>query len=164
VDAQLDLAVFTFDEISFLESWRFVRFSPNGTRVQKSDIVHFIGFPGDGVRAGASQRTLNYCFSSQTIHDVSHSRFLLHSAPGSIHHKDNDGKDTDPFRIRGASGAPVFKVEQDFQLSLAGIISDLSSSGLCIGAVEYSERYELSDGDIYITHCSFIQENGTILR
>jgi hypothetical protein len=160
VNENLDLAVFTFDEINHLESWRFWQIQADTiSKTKKADIVHFLGFPGAGIREGTPTRILNYCFSSQTIHDVSYNRFVLHSAPGEIHHMDKNGENTGAFRICGASGAPVFKVEPDFHLSLAGIIFNLSSSGL-----RGEKDYQMSDGDIYVTHAHFIQENGSIIR
>lgn len=159
-DAELDLAVISFDEINQFEPWRFFRFRPpTCTKAQKGGIVHFLGFPGEAVRSGSVNRVLNYCFFSQVIHDVSYSRFLLHSAPGTAHHENQEGKEMGAFKVGGTSGAPVFKVNDNFELSLAGVVSDLSSSGL--GALA-PQSYELSDGDIYVTHASFIQEDGTI--
>lgn len=159
-DKSLDLAVFTFDEIDTLEPCRFWPFRfATASKTNKGDIVHFLGFPGEALRAGASKRILNYCFSSRPIHDVGHTKFMLHSAPGTMHHKNRAGDDCAAFRICGASGAPVFKVGQNFSLSLAGVISDLGSSG-CGSA---TQPYEMSDGDIYITHACFIQEDGSIV-
>ena len=161
VDRSLDLAVFTFDEIDSLESWRFWPFRYTSTsKVNKGDIVHYLGFPGEAVRAGAPKRHLNYCFSSQTVHDVGHNKFLLHSAPGTIHHINGDGAEGPAFRIGGASGAPVFKVCPNFDLELVGVTSDLSSCGLN-GST--GKHYEMSDGDVYATHAIFIQEDGSIL-
>jgi hypothetical protein len=160
-DSSLDLAVVSFDEIDQFEPWRFFRFRPpTSTKTQKGEIVHFLGFPGEAVRSGAAKRVLNYSFFSQVIHDVSHTRFLLHSAPGTSHHENQNCEDIGAFKIGGASGAPVFKVNHRFELALAGVVSDLSSSGLETGA---PQSYELSDGDIYVTHASFIQEDGTIV-
>lgn len=159
-DKFLDLAVFTFDEINTLEHWRFWQFRfTTASKTNKGDIVHFLGFPGEALRRGATNRILNYCFSLQTIHDVGHTKFVLHSVPGTMHHKNRDGEDIPAFRICGASGAPVFKVGKSLNLSLAGVISDLSSSG-CGGT---SQPYEMSDGDIYVTHAHFIQEDGSIV-
>ena len=45
-----------------------------------------------------------------------------HLAPGTMHHENSDGKDGPAVRIGGASGAPVFKVYHNFNLSLAGVI------------------------------------------
>lgn len=160
VDKSLDLAVFSFDEIDALEPWRFWKFRfKTESKVNKGDIVHFLGFPGEAVREGASERVLNYCFSSQVIHDVGYSKFVLHSPPGTMHHKNQKNEVRAAFRICGASGAPVFKVGQHFNLSLAGVVSDLSSSG-CGSA---TQPYEMSDGDIYVTHSCFIQEDGSIV-
>ena len=162
VNKSLDLAVFTFDQITALEPWRFHQYqSPSREKAKKGDIVHFLGFPGEAVRAGAGERNLNYCFSSDVIHDASHSRFMLHSAPGTIHHENQVGESCAAFRICGASGAPVFKVCQNFELALAGVVSALSSSGLGDAA---TARYEMSDGDIYVTHACFIQEDGSIME
>lgn len=160
VDERLDLAVLTFDEIDSLEPWRFwpLRYTSDSI-VKKGDTVHFLGFPGEAIRDGAANQILNYCFSSETVHDVGHTKFLLHSAPGTLHHKDQDGEDRPAFRIGGASGAPVFKVCHNFELALAGIVSDLGSSGLSESA---GEPYQMSDGDIYVRHACFIQEDGLI--
>lgn len=160
VDNSLDLAVFTFDEIDALESWRFwpLRYGID-SRVKKGDIVHFLGFPGEAVRIGAASQTLNYCFSSLTVCDVGHTKFLLHSASGTLHHKNRDGEKCPAFRIGGSSGAPVFKVCRNFELAFAGIVTDLSSSGLSQGL---GQPYEMSDGDIYVAHACFIRENGLI--
>lgn len=160
VDKSLDLAVFTFDEIDSLESWRFWPFRyANTSKVNKGDIVHFMGFPGEAVRAGSANRILNYCFSSQTVHDVGYNKFVLHSAPGTMHHINRDGEDGAAFLIGGASGALVFKVCRNFDLAVAGVISDLSSCGL---NGSESQHYEMSDGDVYATHACFIQEDGSI--
>lgn len=159
-DKSLDLAVFTFDGIDALEPWRFWQFHlSRASRANKGDLVHFLGFPGEAIRAGATDRILNYCFSSRVIHDVGYNKFVLHSAPGTMHHKNRQGEDCAAFRICGASGAPVFKVEYDFSLSLAGVISDLSSSG-CRSA---TQPYEMSDGDIYVSHACFVREDGSIV-
>ncbi len=159
-DKSLDLAVFTFDGIDALEPWRFWQFRfTTSSKANKGDIVNFLGFPGEALRSGTANRVLNYCFLSQDIHDVGCKKFLLHSAPGTLRHKDQQGKESAAFRICGASGAPVFKVGKNFTLSLAGVVSDLSSSG-CGSAIQ---PYEMSDGDIYVTHACFIQEDGLIL-
>lgn len=160
VDKSLDLAVFTFDEIDSLESWRFWPFRyTSPSKVNKGDIVHFLGFPGEAVRAGSPNRILNYCFASQSVHDVSYNKFVLHSAPGTMHHVNRDGQDGAAFRIGGASGAPVFKVCRNFDLELAGVVTDLSSCGLRGSA---SQQYEMSDGDVFATLACAIQEDGSL--
>ncbi len=102
---------------------------------------------------------LNYCYSSRIVHDVGHTRFVLHDDAGAVHHENKYGKPTSPIRACGESGAPVLKVRKDFELELAGIVSMLCSSGL--GSGEF-KQYEMSDGDVFITHTCFIQDDGSI--
>lgn len=159
-DKTLDLAVFTFDGIDDLEAWRFAPFQfVKETKAKQGDIVHFVGFPGETVRSGAGRRSLNYVMASHVVHDSSHNRFVLHSAKESLHHKGPDGREQGPFRICGASGAPVFKVGSDYKASLVGIVSDLSSSGLCGAA---GGQYEMSDGDVWVSHTAFVSADGSI--
>ena len=90
---------------------------------------------------------LNYCYSSTVVHDDSYNKFVLHSAPGTMHHKNEHGENSGPIRICGASGAPVFKVGTSLKLSLPGLVSALSSNG-CGSA---SKAYEMSDGHLRYT-------------
>jgi len=159
-DDSLDLATVTFDGIDSLEAQRFYYFKPRPEpTARKGDIIHYIGYAGDAVREGNPSLTLNYCYSSHTIHDSSRTRFILHSKPGTIHHKDQNGNPMMAFRAGGESGAPVFKVQTNFELELAGIVSQLCSSGLEGGK---STTYEMSDGDVLITHACFIKDDGSI--
>jgi len=154
----LDLATCAFDGIDSLEAWGFCNLG--GTpAVRQGDIVHFLGYPVDGVRAGIPLLTLNYCFTSRTIHDVGHTQFILHDQHGTVHHTNRQRGSNPPFRAGGERGAPVFKVTTDFTLELVGIVSKLSSSGLTSGG---ATPHEMSDGDVYITHTSFIQPDGSI--
>jgi hypothetical protein len=159
-DDSLDLATIAFEQIDSLEAQRFFYFKPSPIpTAQTGDIVHFIGYAGDAVREGNPNWTLNYCYSSRTIHDVGRIRFVLHSPPGTVHHEDKNGKPTAAFRAGGESGAPVFKVSHNFDLELAGIVSQLCSSGLGSGEMT---AHEMSDGDVFITHSCFIQHDGSI--
>jgi len=127
--------------------------------VRKHNIVHFLGYPGDSIREGRPDMILSYCFSSRTVHDVGRTQFVLHEKPGGMHHTDRHGCKTSAIRACGESGAPVFKVGRDFDLELAGIVSRLCSSGLASGE---ATPYEMSDGDVFITHAYFIQEDGSL--
>lgn len=170
VEKSLDLAVFTFDGINDLESWRFWQLALNGdSQANKGDAVHFLGFPGDLVRAGATDRKLGCCYLSEIVAEVSFGKFRLHAPAGTRHHKNQRGEDGVAFRIGGASGAPVFKVKQDMSLALAGIVSQLSSPGFILGSPSSGgsgsepETHEMSDGDVLVTHACFIQEDGFIV-
>lgn len=156
----LDLATVTFDSIDSLEAQRFFYFRLNSEPAARAgDIVHFIGYAGDAIREGNPRLILNYCYSSQTVHDVGRTQFILHSEIGTIHHEDKNGKPTSAFRAGGLSGAPVFKVRDNLELDLAGVVSKLCSSGLGGGRME---QYEMSDGDVFITHACFIQDDGSV--
>ena len=156
----LDLATIDFDGINSIEAMRFFHFKPNPKpTARKGDIVHFLGYAGDAVREGKLNFVLNYCYSSQTIHDVGRIQFILHSEPGTMHHEDKNGTTIPPFRAGGESGAPVFKVRENLELELAGIVSKLCSSGLGSGE---STPYEMSDGDVFITHACFVQDDGSL--
>ena len=159
-DDRLDLAIITFDEIASLDARRFCYLRPSSKPVvRKRDVVHFLGYPGDSIREGRPRMILNYCYSSRTVHDVGHTQFVLHERVGAMHHTDRDGEPTAAIRACGESGAPVFKVRPDFELELAGIVSMLCSSGLGSGV---AEPYKMSDGDVYITHTCFIQDDGLL--
>ncbi len=159
-DEGLDLATITFDEIDSLDARRFCYLRPSSRpNVRKHNIVHFLGYPGDSIREGRPDMILSYCFSSRTVHDVGRTQFVLHEKPGGMHHTDRHGCKTSAIRACGESGAPVFKVGRDFDLELAGIVSRLCSSGLASGE---ATPYEMSDGDVFITHAYFIQEDGSL--
>lgn len=159
-DDSLDLATITFDEIDSLDGRRFYNLMlRRPSQVRKGDIVHFLGYPGDAIREGNQNLVLYYFYSSQTIHDVGQTRFVLHSEKGEIHHEDKLGKATVAVRAGGVSGAPVFKVRPDFGLELVGIVSRLCSSGLSGG----EQLYEMSDGDVFVTYVHFIQDDGSIV-
>lgn len=161
-DDGLDLATIVFDTIDALDARRFCYLrSSDEPRVRRGDIVHFLGYPGDAVRAGNPGLTLNYCFTSRDVHDVGRTQFVLHERTGGIHHTNKHGEPTSAFRAGGESGAPVFKIRQNFELELAGIVSRLCSSGLASGE---ARPYEMSDGDVFATHTCFIQDDGSIAR
>ncbi|MCX6923235.1 MAG: hypothetical protein NT154_08510, partial [Verrucomicrobia bacterium] len=139
---RLDLVTLTFDGIDELEPWRFHHFKVGNTRMAcEGEVVQFLGFPGDAVRLGAPKGMLHYSLRSQTVSIVSHTKFVLHAKPGTLHHVTPDGEEIGPQRFPGMSGAPVFRT-RDVEPELIGIVCDLSSSGLGQG-VEY---YEMSDG------------------
>jgi hypothetical protein len=155
---RLDLVTLTFDGIDELPPWRFHHFKAGSVRMAcEGEVAQFVGFPGDAVRLGAPMRMLNYFLRSQTVSGVSHTKFVLHPKPGTLHHVTPDGKEIGPQRFPGMSGAPVFRT-RDGKPELIGVVSDLSSSGLRRGG----QCYEMSDGDIYATHVCFIQEDGCI--
>jgi hypothetical protein len=168
---QLDVATFTFDGIDALEPWRFYRLrcTPR-ERASKGEGVFFLGYPRDAVEEASVNWRLAYTRFGLTVADVSHSQFVLHDAPGSRHSVARSGKETPPQRVPGASGSPVFRLANlgpgPMDLAFAGILSRLSSPGLTrspkavsVGSVG---EYELSDGDIYVTHSRFIHPDGSI--
>ncbi len=156
----LDLATITFDDIDSLDARRFCYLKPSTTpTLQKRDAVHFLGYPSDSIRDGRPRMILNYCYTSRTVHEVGQTQFVLHDVAGAVHHENKHGEPTSAIRACGESGAPVFKVRKDFELELAGIVSMLCSSGLGSGE---ATPYETSDGDVFITHTCFIQDDGSI--
>lgn len=155
---RLDLVTLTFDGIDELPPWRFHHFKAGSIRMAcEGEPVQFVGFPGDAVRLGAPAGILHYSLRSQTVSGVSHTKFVLHPKPSTLHHVTPDGKEIGPQRFPGMSGAPIFRTG-DVEPELVGVVSDLSSSGLRRGG----QCYEMSDGDIYATHACFIQEDGCI--
>jgi hypothetical protein len=160
IDERLDLATVSFDKIDSLEDWRFCRVQSGPiSRVCEGDKVQILGFPGDGLRAGISDNTLNHYFELATVHSVGRQKFLLHSPRDSQHHRNMENKECSPVRIGGLSGAPVFKVDIVSIPILVGIVTDLCSNGL---GDSPTRQYEMSDGDIYAVHANFIQKDGLI--
>jgi hypothetical protein len=171
-DTNLDLATFTFEGINALEPWRFYRIRHTAReRASNGEFVFFLGCIGDGVRKASATWKLDFTRFNLPVADVGHFQFLLHDRPGERNWIDGSGKETQPQRIPGVSGAAVFRLGNlgpgPLHLPLVGFVSRLSSPGLTNSpsepvGVNSDQRYEMSDGDIYVTHSRFIHPDGSI--
>jgi hypothetical protein len=118
-------------------------------RAKVHDPIAFIGFPGGGRRT--SDRVGNFTYSAfgLSVSDVSDRKLVIAGKSNDTRSLcDNDGNAIPPISMGGLSGSPAYVRTGTAQFRLAGFV----------------QMGRASSDDIFLTHASFLNRDGTLIH
>lgn len=147
-DRELDLAVFEASPADWncghKEFYRPDRW-PIPCAKQGSPIA-FVGFAGAGRHAQGAIGDFRYSAFGLTVTSSSDRKMVLAMDQSHGQLRDNDGQPTSAMPMGGLSGSPAYVRSMTGRFSLAGFV----------------QMGQTSDDDIFLTHASFLNQDGTL--
>ncbi len=149
-DAALDLATFEATpeqwDMGSKEFFKTIRWPI--PRARRGNPLIFLGFAGEGRRTSSTFGLFSYSSFTLSVADSSDRKIVVAKGGGRHELIGRDGKPMPPMAMGGLSGSPAYVLKGLGCFELAGFV----------------QMGETSADDIFLTHASFLNRDGTIQR